>query len=296
MEPVGETFFVNMLEQLSIYKGFFKRNNLSIVMLSIVCIKTLTYLSEQKVEQQLADHGAVRIKGFGAESVWGAPWSRPVPLALTLVWGWVANLHIAEKIGIPLPRLLGEGHEVKAVTHAVSTVTALWLAAVFLVPHSSSSGFTLGSTDTVDPGRHMLVLVGIVCLVVMPMRCCGSSIGRLLQMDREMRKMFRKITADIVFFSPFATVTFFHVLVADCACSMAKNFADVYVGACVAFDASIPSVGVTVQQSDASAYDCILHPWTSVAISLPTLWRMGQCFWRYGNEGVNHELCLGSGL
>ena len=98
-----------------------------------------------------------KLVALGQKSVWGASWSRPVPLVLLLSWGWVANLHISNRMGIHLPSVIGKGHEARRVTLAVSTVTSLWLTGVFLVPYWGDSGLTIAST--VDPGRHLAVLL-----------------------------------------------------------------------------------------------------------------------------------------
>jgi len=177
-------------------------------------------------------------------------------------------------MGIHLPSVIGKGHQAQRVTLAVSTVTSLWLTGVFLVPYWGDSGLTIGST--VDPGRHLAVLLALLALIMVP----GPWAGRILQMDDGMRANFRAIVCRIAS-SPFSCgpVSFIDVLIADCACSLAKNFADVYIGACVVWGSGL--YGVDVMNTDARAQECILHWGTPAAIAIPTVWRMCQCYSRY---------------
>jgi len=215
-----------------------------------------------------------RLLSLGQNALWGAPWCRPAPLALLLLWGWCINLYIAQQAGLPLNAVLGPPTlQAATVLGAVTAATLLWLFA------EVAALVLYGWDDSiVYPGWHLVVGVALCLTIILP----GQGPDAIVRLGEPARASTRTLLWDIVT-SPFAPVGFGHVLLADYATSLAKNFADVFVGACVALSSPTAFRELSIDANDAAEYElqCIHHWSTPWWIALPAVWRMLQCFRRY---------------
>ena len=168
---------------------------------------------------------------------WRSASARPPILLVVILIGWAGVVHCGQVAGLRLSRALGEG----VLSPRIILRSALGLLDVILlcrlVPFVAQVVF-----NTEHFGRWCLffdIIAYIACILLLaapPSACCGSDEagysserckahqrydhGWLLQTAHGRSSLLRTLIESLC--APFAPVTFWHVIVADYATSMAK--------------------------------------------------------------------------
>ena len=229
---------------------------------------------------------------------WRSASARPPILLVVILVGWAGVVHCGQVAGLRLSRALGEG----VLSPRIILRSALGLLDVILlcrlVPFVAQVVF-----ETEHFGRWCLffdLVAYAACILLLaapPSACCGSDEagysserckahqrydhGWLLQTAHGRSSLLRTLIESLC--APFAPVTFWHVIVADYATSMAKALGDVHVTGCVAWYAGISPAyshlttdthGVFWEETRGACVTSELNAW---ALALPFWCRLFQC-------------------
>lgn len=229
---------------------------------------------------------------------WRTASARPPILLVVILVGWAGVVRAADAAGLRLSRALGEG----VLPPRVILRSALGLLDVILlcrlVPFVAQVVF-----ETEHFGRWCLffdLVAYAACFLLLaapPSACCGSDEanytnekckahqrydhGWLLQTAHSRASLLRTCVESLC--APFAPVTFWHVIVADYATSMAKALGDVHVTTCVAYYAGIsPAYSLLSTETHSVFWEetrgaCVTSELNAWVLALPFWCRLFQC-------------------
>jgi len=226
------------------------------------------------------------LRGLGSELMWGAPWTRPIPLLLLLCGGWVANCAIVEKgkvIDMDALTKSAGGCSLSSprLQHMLGVFSAAYLATAMMVhlgavwSSRGADGLTMMPLTMDDHPRHEMVHPGVILLTAAVLSFLWLAPVNFLH--RSSRYALAKVVMACAI-APLAPVTFFHIVVADYSTSLAKSFGDAFVSGCVIV--SGPGIAMTENAAVMLETQCIHHGLAPLAMSLPFVCRMMQCFRR----------------
>ncbi|KAJ1444372.1 EXS family-domain-containing protein [Pelagophyceae sp. CCMP2097] len=238
-----------------------------------------------------------------AQLFWRTATTRP-PVVLVLVfagWSWVSWRVRAARMELRL--VCGPGGELRPRT--VLRGACVMLDAVLvcrLLPFAAAAAFGPERWPAWTLAADALAYAACAAVVLAPpSRPCGADARRLTLEVAEAhakyghalaletaaaRESLLRATCDSML-APFAPVTFWHVIVADYATSLAKALGDAHVTACVAssavFEAAISSSGPHDVWWEARRGPCVASALNASALALSFSCRFFQCvhvYWK----------------
>lgn len=242
-------------------------------------------------------------------TAWHNATARPPVVLVFVVLGWSIVVRRCRRAGMRLEQVLGPGAILPARALFRSSVILLNVVLVvhlvhFVIEHRA--GASQPWYLVCDALLHVLI-IGLflsppALASSMSRRPSDFSLELLKDMDDsdedglssspskgvlypEARASLARAVRDALC-SPFAPVTFWHVIVADYATSLAKALGDFQITSCVAASAFRGNASDLLQSSSDDLYelykpDCVRSPANAFALGLPFYCRLAQCLHVY---------------
>merc|ERR1712086_64206 len=219
---------------------------------------------------------------LGSEMFWSKPWTRPIPVTLLVMWGYVFNNWVFSRSGISQQTVFGVTPP--DVTEAIEAALAItWASATLhLLPVTGVlAHYTVFDVRLTDPTHHLLMIVLLIGAVLFLNRAWGG-ILRPFNIGGLAKILFECFTA------PISPVTFTHVIIADYLTSLAKTIADVAITSCVA--SAVPALSVwpnaeVAHDVKVNQQLCTHSMMVPAVILIPTAVRVLQCAKVYSDSG-----------
>ncbi|KAJ8604121.1 hypothetical protein CTAYLR_001796 [Chrysophaeum taylorii] len=228
-----------------------------------------------------------------AKIFWKTATARPPMLIVFAVAGWGVVVEVARRVGMRVELVIGPASPLPLWTQVRSAVGLLdGILALRLVPFvAEATGRRVATWSLAcDVAAHALCL-GV--LLYPPSRLFVASENLAPERAAAHRKYAHTLAFETAhardslastiwdsFLAPFAPVTFWHVLVADYATSMAKALGDAHVTACVALNTLADSYSRPPHHSawwEERRGPCASSVLNASAIALPFWCRLFQC-------------------
>jgi len=228
---------------------------------------------------------------------WRTASARPPILIVAVLFGWCGVVHAGKSAGLDLDKALGDGVGPPRATARATLALLDVILLCRLVPFVAEVVF---ETERFGSWCLAFDVVAYGCcflfLIAPPSAGCRDdpeaySVAKsaahvrydsscLAQTAASRHSLFKALFESLC--APFAPVTFWHVIVADYATSLAKAMGDVHVTACVAYsslgalDGHPSNHGVFWEETRG---DCVRSEWNAWALALPFWCRLFQCLY-----------------
>lgn len=233
-----------------------------------------------------------------ANILWKTASARPPILIVITVAGWGLVTALAKRARLRLELVIGPASPLSMETHLRCAVLLLngillcrlmpFAAQAIYSGRSSVAAWSLAS----DVAAHGLCLAFLVwppsalwggADVSAERAAAHGRYGHALTVETAHARDSLARTLIDALLAPLAPVTFWHVIVADYATSMAKALGDVHVTACVAFDSAVRGEFSSLPAEHSVWWEerrgpCVSSVLNASALALPFWCRLFQCF------------------